>query len=219
MPTMSLQTSLLGTLLLLSILFASSRSGSFNNNTKTSEKEPFTTFSTPLHINNGTANNRTNLKSTTSILLSKQEKERQSNSTTTTSPTISHSKELSKSSQLPSLDTLGPSKSLRNSPGPRAESVKGVEKHSTVLVVSLVLAFCLSAVGVVVAVFFVRRKRIKKMKKGFQEEMAVICLHDEMATEALYSSWKPFMDGNENNKVKLVIETRPNDGTTAEANT
>ena len=30
---------------------------------------------------------------------------------------------------------------------------------------------------------------------------------DELASEALYSSWKPFMGGNENNKVKLVIET------------
>lgn len=73
--------------------------------------------------------------------------------------------------------------------------------------------------GVAAAVFFVRWKRIKKMKEGFQEEMAVICLHDELASEALYSSWKPFMDGNENNKVKLVIGTPTSDATTSRANT
>ncbi|RMX41688.1 hypothetical protein pdam_00015845 [Pocillopora damicornis] len=60
---------------------------------------------------------------------------------------------------------------------------------------------------------------IKKMKKGFQEEMAVICLHDELASEALYCSWKPFMDGNENNKIKLVIETSTSDANTSRANT
>ena len=42
---------------------------------------------------------------------------------------------------------------------------------------------------------------------------------DELASEALYSSWKPFMDGNENNKVKLVIGTPTSDATTSRANT
>lgn len=73
-------------------------------------------------------------------------------------------------------------------------------------------------IGIVAAVIFVRWKRIKKMKQGFQEEMAVICLHDELASEALYSSWKPFMDGNDNKKVKLVIETQPSNTSSTEAN-
>lgn len=47
--------------------------------------------------------------------------------------------------------------------------------------------------------------------------LTVDCLlfSDELASEALYSSWKPFMNGNaENNKVKLVIETQPSDVST-----
>ncbi|XP_068675305.1 uncharacterized protein [Montipora foliosa] len=73
--------------------------------------------------------------------------------------------------------------------------------------VIIVLAVCLSAVGVGAAVYFVRWKRIKKMKKGFQEEMATICIHDELASEALYSSWKPFMDTNDSNRIKLVFDS------------
>ena len=47
-----------------------------------------------------------------------------------------------------------------------------------------------------------------------------ICLlfSDELASEALYSSWKPFMDGNDNNKVKLVIETQSSNVSSTEKN-
>ena len=47
-----------------------------------------------------------------------------------------------------------------------------------------------------------------------------ICLlfSDELASEALYSSWKPFMDGNDNNKVKLVIETQSSNVLSTEKN-
>lgn len=47
---------------------------------------------------------------------------------------------------------------------------------------------------------------------------SVICLllSDELASEALYSSWKPFMDGNDNNKGKLVIETQPSNMSSTE---
>lgn len=98
-----------------------------------------------------------------------------------------------------------------DSASPQAHGGNKQSKQVTLLSVLLALAVSLSAVGVVVAVFFVRWKRIKKMKKGFQEEMATICLHDELASEALYSSWKPFMDTNNSNKMKLVIEP-PNQG-------
>ncbi|XP_020625340.1 uncharacterized protein LOC110062729 [Orbicella faveolata] len=201
---MSLYTNISATLLVMSILFASSRSGSFRNRTKISEKEALPTSSTPTHVNNGTTNTRPSLQSTTSTLPQSTQKTKKPNNFTTVSPTEGTSKPLRTAVTAPVSR-----ESVTNSTSPREKSAQRVEKRSTVLVVTIVLPFCLLMVGIVVAVFFVRWKRIKKMKQGFQEEMAVICLHDELASEALYSSWKPFMDGNDNNKVKLVIETQP----------
>ncbi|CAH3023498.1 unnamed protein product [Porites evermanni] len=81
------------------------------------------------------------------------------------------------------------------------------KSNTEVLSVSLSLVLgVLAAVGVVIAVLFVRWKRIRKMKKGFQDELATICLHDELASEALYASWKPFMDTNDTSNMKLVIQ-------------
>lgn len=188
----------------MSILFAYSRSGSFGNKTKISEKEPLLTSATPTHVNNGTTNTRPSLQSTASTLLQSTQKTKRLNNFTTENSTEATSKPLGVS-----VTALVSSESVTSIASPGEKSAQRVEKRSTVLVVSIVLPFCLSMVGIVAAVFFVRWKRIKKMKKGFQEEMAVICLHDELASEALYSSWKPFMDGNDNNKVKLVIETQP----------
>ena len=43
-----------------------------------------------------------------------------------------------------------------------------------------------------------------------------IFFSDELASEALYSSWKPFMETNESNKMKLVIETANQGGQSSE---
>ncbi|XP_015757084.1 PREDICTED: uncharacterized protein LOC107336525 isoform X2 [Acropora digitifera] len=64
-----------------------------------------------------------------------------------------------------------------------------------------------------------RKKRKKKIKEGFQEEMATICLHDELASEALYSSWKPFMGTSDSsNRMKLVIGSPNADTNTSQTN-
>lgn len=119
------------------------------------DKEAYTTYSVPPRINNGTVNNTTSLQSTTSILLTTQSREKQNNNTSTT---ITRSDETFKTSQ-PTLNPMGVSESQKNRPSPHAGSARTVENRSTVLAVSLVLLFCLSAVGVVAAVFFVRWKR------------------------------------------------------------
>jgi len=192
----------------MSILFASSQSGSYRTRTKTTEKEALSTSSTPTRENNGTTYTKPSLQNTTSTLLQSTQNTKRPNNFTTVTPT----EKTSKQTAITAPVSRG---SVAGSASPRA---KRVEKRSIVLAVSIVLPFCLSMIGIVAAVIFVRWKRIKKMKQGFQEEMAVICLHDELASEALYSSWKPFMDGNDNKKGKLVIETQPSNVSSTEAN-
>lgn len=202
--------------ILMSLVFASSQSKiPLNNTTNTSEKKPLTRNTTPVHLPqpNTTTTDRTILPSSTSTI--------QFNQTTTesknTSPTTTaQSRELFQTTQTTEGAKSSSTSSTMESNAP--EKTRD-SSSSKMLAVSLSLGFCLLAVGVAAAVFFVRWKRIKKMKQGFQEEMAVICLHDELASEALYCSWKPFMDGNENNKIKLVIEASTSDANTSRANT
>lgn len=187
------------------------------NSTNTSDKESLTSNTTPVHRpqSNATTTDSTISPSSAPTELFDLTTIKTTNIFPTTTATTT-------GELLQATETTEGTKSRTTTSivEANAQANKAHESSSsTILAVSLSLGFCLLAVGVAAAVFFVRWKRIKKMKKGFQEEMAVICLHDELASEALYCSWKPFMDGNENNKIKLVIETSTSDANTSRANT
>ena len=119
------------------------------------EKEPLLTSSTPTRVNNGTTNTRPSLQSTASTLIQSTQKTKRLNNFTTETSTEETSKPL-----RATVTALVSSESVTSSASPGIKkSAQRVEKRSTVLVVSIVLPFCLSMVGVVAAVFFVRSKR------------------------------------------------------------
>lgn len=188
---MAVQTSVLASSLLFATLLGSiCRSGSVRNN---SSKLPGETQSTNNPLIPTTANNRTNgsIQSTTLTEIS-ADTEVTLFSTSASVSELQMTTKVETSSNQSNVDKQG--------------SQEG-KSNTEVLSVSLSLVLgVLAAVGVVIAVLFVRWKRIRKMKKGFQDELATICLHDELASEALYASWKPFMDTNETSNMKLVIQ-------------
>jgi len=197
---MSLQTKVFAAIVLVMTLLGSTQSGSpFKNRTKSEEKPLQNTEPPQITTTSINRTNETLIKNTTPTI---QLVHARTGAENVTSTTTLHTKE--KVTSRPTQRHVG--ESDKTSTSPHAGMAQSGGTHITALSVSLALVVCLSAVGVVAAVFFVRWKKIKKMKEGFQEEMATICLHDELASEALYSSWKPFMDTSDSNRMKLVIE-------------
>lgn len=178
-----------------------------------------TPYSNGTEQDNGQLNNHTvSPQTTTASLLTNRTKTNSATSITTliTTTTKDKTKTLSSASLLHVESTLKAQVTQKPTGNQHADRKK---RRVTWLSVTIALAICLSAVGVGAALYFVRWKKKKKIKEGFQEEMATICLHDELASEALYSSWKPFMGTSDSsNRMKLVIGSPNGDTNTSQTN-